>query len=43
MEKGIIGYHAEVSDAKQLSSKGCWAQLWSSAMYVELIDEIKSE
>ena len=38
--KGCIGCHAELSDAKQLSSKGCFNQAWSDAMYIEMIDEV---
>ncbi|MBT4823839.1 hypothetical protein HOL83_06665 [Candidatus Woesearchaeota archaeon] len=36
---GIIGHHAELSSAGELSSKGCLCQAWSSAMFVELIEE----
>ncbi len=38
--RGIIGYHAEVSSAKEPRSEGCLAQAWSSATYIELIDEV---
>lgn len=37
---GIIGHHAEVSSAKEMTSSGCQAQLWSSAMYIELLHEL---
>ncbi len=37
--KGILGYHAEISSASEMRSEGCLAQLWSSAMFVELIEE----
>jgi len=40
--KGCIGCHAELSDAKQLSSKGCFNQAWSNAMYIEMVDEVFS-
>lgn len=33
---GAIGHHAEVSSAKELSSKGCLAQAWSAALFVEM-------
>ena len=36
---GAIGHHAEVSSAKELSSFGCFAQSWSAAMYVELVEK----
>ncbi len=38
--KGAIGHHAELSSASELKSEGCLAQAWSSAMFVELINEI---
>ena len=38
--KGCIGCHAELSSAKELSSKGCFNQAWSDAMFIELIDEV---
>ena len=38
--KGCIGCHSEISDAKELSSKGCFNQAWSNAVYLELIEEI---
>lgn len=37
---GVIGYHAELSSAKEQKSQGCLAQAWSSAMYVELMHEL---
>ncbi len=37
--KGCVGCHSELSDAKELSGKGCFSQAWSSAMYLEMIDE----
>ncbi|MBI3027880.1 hypothetical protein HYY70_07260 [Candidatus Woesearchaeota archaeon] len=40
--KGCIGCHSELSSAKELSSKGCFNQAWSNAIYIELIDEIFS-
>jgi len=39
--KGAIGHHAEISSASVLSSEGCLSQAWSSAMFIELIDELK--
>ncbi len=38
---GIVGHHAELSSSKQLDSNGCLSQAWSSALFVELVDEIK--
>ncbi len=38
--KGCVGCHSEISDAKELSSKGCFSQAWSNAMYVEMVDEV---
>ncbi|MBI4244315.1 MAG: hypothetical protein HY606_09525 [Planctomycetes bacterium] len=35
--KGCIGCHSELSSAKELTSKGCFNQAWSNAMYIELI------
>ena len=37
---GATGHHAELSSAKELRSEGCLAQAWSSAMFIELIEEI---
>ena len=38
--KGCVGCHAELSSAKNLESKGCFAQAWSNSMYVELMGEL---
>ncbi|MFC1742254.1 amylo-alpha-1,6-glucosidase [Nanoarchaeota archaeon] len=40
LHRGAIGHHAEVSSASHLSSKGCFAQAWSAAMFIELIAEV---
>lgn len=37
--KGCIGCHSELSSARGLSSKGCFNQAWSNAMFIEMIDE----
>ncbi len=37
---GIIGKHAEISSAITQESLGCKDQLWSNAMYIEMIKEI---
>ncbi len=37
---GATGFAAEVSSAKELSSKGCVAQSWSCALYIELVHEL---
>lgn len=34
---GAIGFCAEISDAKELSSKGCFAQSWSASTLFELV------
>ena len=38
--KGIAGHHSEVSSAEEQTASGCEAQLWSSAMYLEVFDEL---
>ncbi len=38
--KGCAGCASELSSAKELTSQGCFSQAWSSAMYIEMIDEI---
>ncbi len=38
--KGCIGCHSELSSAKELRGEGCYNQAWSSAMYMELVDEV---
>jgi glycogen debranching enzyme len=40
IELGVIGAHSEVSSAKELESAGSMIQAWSSATYVEMINEI---
>ena len=37
---GVTGYSAELSSASKLKSEGCMCQAWSSAMFIELIEEI---
>ncbi|MEA1924847.1 MAG: amylo-alpha-1,6-glucosidase [Candidatus Altiarchaeota archaeon] len=37
---GMLGHHSELSSAALRESCGCGMQAWSSAMYLELIDEI---
>ena len=37
---GVAGHHSEVSSAKEQTSAGCGAQLWSAAMYLEILDEM---
>ncbi len=41
LQKGALGCSAELSDAKELCSKGCPSQLWSAATYMELLNELK--
>ncbi len=38
---GVAGYASELSSAAELKSQGCFAQAWSAATFVELMDEIK--
>ncbi|MFA6096661.1 MAG: amylo-alpha-1,6-glucosidase [Candidatus Paceibacterota bacterium] len=38
--EGIAGHHSEVSSAEKKTCSGCNAQLWSSAMYLEVFDEM---
>jgi glycogen debranching enzyme len=40
LNNGTIGHHAEVSSAVEMTSDGCTAQLWSSAMFIELMHEM---
>ncbi len=40
LELGAIGHHAELSSARALSSRGCVSQAWSSAMFIELCNEM---
>ncbi len=40
---GAIGSHAELSSALSMRSQGCLNQAWSSAMYIEMIEEIVKE
>lgn len=35
-----IGCHGEISSAESLTSQGCWSQAWSSALFIELINEL---
>lgn len=37
---GVAGSHAEISSASHQESRGCLAQAWSLAMYIELIIEL---
>ncbi|MBN2111871.1 hypothetical protein JW707_02100 [Candidatus Woesearchaeota archaeon] len=37
---GVTGYSSELSSAQELKSQGCFAQAWSSAMFIELIHEM---
>ena len=37
---GAVGHAAEISSASHLSSKGCFAQAWSAAMFIELLMEV---
>ena len=40
LENGCIGYSSEISSAKEQKAYGCFAQLWSSAFYIEMIDRV---
>ncbi|MBS3130856.1 hypothetical protein J4212_00330 [Candidatus Woesearchaeota archaeon] len=39
---GAISHHSEVSSASSLKSEGCMMQAWSSAMFLELLQEFFS-
>lgn len=38
--RGMVGHHAELSSAEKRESGGCFAQAWSSALYIEAVKEI---
>lgn len=38
LQRGFVGFMCEVSDAREFSSKGCLAQFWSQATFVEFLD-----
>ncbi len=40
---GAIGSHSELSSAKEQRAEGCTSQAWSNAMFVELVNELKSK
>jgi len=40
LSSGWIGHCAEVSSASSRTSEGCWAQAWSAATLVELLEEV---
>ena len=35
-----IGCGGEISSAESLTSQGCWSQAWSSAMFIELFEQL---
>lgn len=37
---GLLGHHSEISSASSLKPRGCLAQAWSSAMFIELVSEL---
>ena len=39
--KGALGCHSELSSAREQRAEGSLDQAWSSAMYIELVDEMK--
>ncbi len=39
---GMLGCHAEISSAAKMEPLGCQNQLWSNAMYIELVHELFS-
>lgn len=41
--KGAIGCHSELSSAREQSAEGCPNQAWSSAMFIELANELKKK
>jgi hypothetical protein len=40
LELGTIGYHSEISEFENQKAQGNLAQLWSSAYYIELINNV---
>ncbi|MBN1645701.1 hypothetical protein JW868_01540 [Candidatus Woesearchaeota archaeon] len=38
--QGYIGHHSELSNAASQEPAGCFCQAWSSAMFIELMEEI---
>ena len=40
LELGCIGFGSEISSAKEQKPQGCYAQLWSSASYIEMVDKL---
>ncbi len=36
----VVGHHSELSSAVIFSPAGCWAQSWSAALYIELINKV---
>jgi glycogen debranching enzyme len=40
LEMGYYGYHSEISSAFKQEPLGCWAQAWSTAMFIELCHEL---
>jgi len=43
LKMGTLGFCSEISSAKEQRAEGCFAQLWSSATFVELIDELNGK
>lgn len=39
--QGYIGFHSELSSSSELKAQGCKAQSWSSALFIELVRELK--
>jgi hypothetical protein len=35
-----VGHHSELSSAEAFTSEGSWAQAWSSALFIEAVEEI---
>lgn len=40
LKLGAIGFGSEISSASSQKAEGCFAQLWSSSTYIEMIDKI---
>ncbi len=40
LRMGVLGCHSEVSSAKEQRSEGTISQAWSSAMYIEMVNEL---
>ncbi len=40
---GAVGCHSELSSSENLTSEGCYSQAWSNALFVELVQQLKTK